>query len=196
MGGRMRIKTRMGQILIGVLMVTPAFADEPVNGGTVNFTGTVINAPCILAEDSVDMNVPLGQTTVDYLNKNTNSTPVDINIHLTNCALSGAGTDGADITKAHFRFDSSAVQDNDNSVLANTVADGAQGVGVEILTSSGEIITMGSNSTPDVPLQVTSSEQTLTFQGRMVNIATINSGAPDITPGQVATNATYVITYL
>ncbi|EAP9198284.1 type 1 fimbrial protein [Salmonella enterica] len=193
--GYMRCKAKVGLVLTGVLMIAPAFSGEPVNGGSVNFTGTVVNAPCILAGDSVDMTVPLGQTTVNYLKQYTNAKLVNINIHLTNCALSGAGAEGADITKAHVRFDSSAVETDDSMILANTVSSGAQGVGVEVLTSDGQVIHFGGNGTPDMALQVTSSEQTLTFQSRMVNIVAIDGGETDITPGQVAANATYVISY-
>ncbi|EDX5485545.1 type 1 fimbrial protein [Salmonella enterica subsp. diarizonae] len=37
-----------------------AMADDVANGGTINFTGTVVDAPCIVAQDSIDMSVDLG----------------------------------------------------------------------------------------------------------------------------------------
>ncbi|EKJ9429393.1 hypothetical protein PJ118_004358 [Salmonella enterica] len=50
-------------------------ADDVANGGTINFTGTVVDAPCIVAQDSIDMSVDLGQTTVDYITKYGSSKP-------------------------------------------------------------------------------------------------------------------------
>ncbi|EKO1600493.1 type 1 fimbrial protein subunit FimA, partial [Salmonella enterica] len=52
-----------------------AMADDVANGGTINFTGTVVDAPCIVAQDSIDMSVDLGQTTVDYITKYGSSKP-------------------------------------------------------------------------------------------------------------------------
>lgn len=68
-----------------------AMADDVANGGTINFTGTVVDAPCIVAQDSIDMSVDLGQTTVDYITKYGSSKPADVNINLTNCTLQGGG---------------------------------------------------------------------------------------------------------
>ncbi|EAA8949840.1 fimbrial protein [Salmonella enterica] len=107
-----------------------AMADDVANGGTINFTGTVVDAPCIVAQDSIDMSVDLGQTTVDYITKYGSSKPADVNINLTNCTLQGGGTDNADITKADVTFDSSAVDTSDAGLLANTNSAGATGVGV------------------------------------------------------------------
>ncbi|EAA4711711.1 fimbrial protein [Salmonella enterica] len=165
-----------------------AMADDVANGGTINFTGTVVDAPCVIAADSVDMSVDLGQTTIDYLNKYSSSKPVNVNINLTNCALSGAGTDDADITKADVTFNSSAVDTSDKDLLANTDSAGAQGIGVRLLNGDGANVVLG--TADEIPLQVSSSEQTLTFQADMENI---NSVA--ITPGAVAANATYTIAY-
>lgn len=181
-------------VLMVSLSMASVAAAEPVNGGRMEFTGTITNTPCTLTNDSIDMNIELGQTSVDYLNKNMSSPPVNIDIHLKDCTLSGAGAGGKDITKAHVRFDSSALSTNDHFVLANTLSSGAQHVGVQILTGDGKrIVYFGADNTPDIPLQVTSTEQTLTFQARMTNIA---QGEEVPTPGQVLTNATYIISYL
>lgn len=174
-------------------MVCSAFsgvaqADDTANGGSITFTGSVVDAPCIIAQDSVDMTVDLGQTTIEYLNTNNNSKPVNVNINLTNCALSGAGADGADITKAAVTFSSSATDTTDPTLLANTDSAGAQGIGVRLLNSDGSHVQLGTAS--EVPLQVSSSEQTLSFQADMENIPSI-----DVTPGAVAANATYIVNY-
>lgn len=165
-----------------------AMADDVANGGTINFIGTVVDAPCIVAQDSIDMSVDLGQTTVDYITKYGSSKPADVNINLTNCTLQGGGTDNADITKADVTFDSSAVDTSDAGLLANTNSAGATGVGVRLLTSEDAPLTLGTSS--EVPLQVSSTEQTLVFHARMETIP-----GETLAPGSVAANATYTIAY-
>lgn len=48
------------------LMTTGAFADA--GSGTVTFTGTVSDAPCNIAAESVDQTVPFGLISKSYLN--------------------------------------------------------------------------------------------------------------------------------
>lgn len=183
------VKKILSILVFFLSFVGPLWADSVVNGGRITFTGTVLDTPCTIDPTSIDMNVNLGQTTTKYLSEYGFSTPVNINIKLTNCSLSGAGTSGADVTKASVTFDSSAVDINDANLLANTNSAGANGVGVRLLTSDDVPVTLGSANA--VPLQVRSTEQTLTFHAR---IEAVNGVAP--TAGSVAANATYIIAYL
>ncbi|EBS8366531.1 hypothetical protein JYY36_000975 [Salmonella enterica subsp. diarizonae serovar 50:z:-] len=109
-----------------------------------------------------------------------------MNINLINCALLGAGKEGADTTKADVTFDSSAVDTTDTNLLATTFSTGVTDVGIRLLTSEDNSLKLGISS--KVPLQISSAEQTLTFQGDMEKIKS------EISQTEAA-NTTYVVEY-
>ncbi|MCY1700987.1 fimbrial protein [Lelliottia sp. SL45] len=58
--------------------------------GTVTFTGTIIEAPCSIAQESADQTVNLGQVALEVLKQDDNqgfSTPVRFSIKLIDCSV-------------------------------------------------------------------------------------------------------------
>lgn len=75
---------------VAVMSAVPAFADVVANkdfgGGTINFTGSVTNAPCSIDPNDEKLTVKLGQVSMKQLSaKGDTSDPVDIKIHLNSC---------------------------------------------------------------------------------------------------------------
>ncbi|EAM5834335.1 fimbrial protein, partial [Salmonella enterica] len=66
-----------------------------------------------------------------------------MNINLINCALLGAGKEGADTTKADVTFDSSAVDTTDTNLLATTFSTEVTDVGIRLLTSEDNSLKLG-----------------------------------------------------
>ncbi|HGW6104752.1 TPA: fimbrial protein [Citrobacter werkmanii] len=156
----------------------------------IRFQGTVVDAPCVIAPESVDMTVDLGNMDESRLSFQKHSNPAVIRIDLTSCVLQGMGAGGGDISKVSVEFDSTAVVSGNANILANTDSSGAVNVGVQLLTTDDEAINLG-ESLP-VDLQVTSSEQTLVFHAWMVPADPKNA----MSPGHVSANTSYVLNYL
>ncbi|ECW0470416.1 TPA: type 1 fimbrial protein [Salmonella enterica subsp. enterica serovar Mississippi] len=70
-----------------VAMALVSFGANAANQGhgVVNFKGTVINAPCGIAPESVDQSIDFGQISKTHLDANGISVKKDLNIKLVNC---------------------------------------------------------------------------------------------------------------
>ncbi|PLR31815.1 fimbrial protein [Chimaeribacter californicus] len=151
--------------------------------GKITFKGLVINAPCSVDPESVDLQVSLGEVSDKALATGV-SAAVPVNIQLNDCVLDGA----TPITKVKVRFDSTNVTTENADLLANLHAGGAQNVGVRLLQENEQHIGIG--STVEVPLVGTNKTQILKFKAHMEPVG----GAP--TPGDVEASAHYVLEYL
>ncbi|EAS1760768.1 fimbrial protein [Salmonella enterica] len=167
-------------------------ADVDGGSGKITFTGDVIAAPCAIKAEDVDKQVDLGEVPASYINSQGHSDAVDSSIHLVDCDLPNSDNgQGSTITKVDVTFTSSAVTTEGESLLSNTMTGGATGVGVRLLDGTGQNITL---STPkEITLVQASSEQTLPFQAYMELVD--GTKATPATPGAVASNATYVLSY-
>lgn len=169
-----------------------AFADDSQGSGKITFTGKVISAPCSIAPDDVDQTIELGDVADSVLNSGKNSLPVDVNIHLQDCILTTtSGQTTTTVDKVKVTFTSSATDTTDTSLMKNTLdgnIGGATGVGVRLLDSGSNKVTLG---TPiEVSFPTTNSYQELNFKARMEPV----SGST-ATPGNVQAQANYVLDY-
>lgn len=169
-----------------------AFADDSQGSGKITFTGEVISAPCSIAPDDVDQTIELGDVADSVLNSGKNSLPVDVNIHLQDCILTTtSGQTTTTVDKVKVTFTSSAIDTTDTSLMKNTLdgnIGGATGVGVRLLDSGSNKVTLG---TPiEVSFPTTNSYQELNFKARMEPV----SGST-ATPGNVQAQANYVLDY-
>lgn len=131
----------MGMVAFG------AAADQ--GSGSVKFTGSIIDAPCSIAPDSVDQEVSLGQVAKNALLGGGKSTPAHFDIKLENCVLDSGdnGGNGGDETRASaantvtITFSGPAA-DNTNTLLkiSSGTADGA---GVGITDPNGKPVVLG-----------------------------------------------------
>ncbi|HGK4757613.1 type 1 fimbrial major subunit FimA [Enterobacter cloacae] len=146
---------------------TPASKTTTITGGTIHFTGALVNTPCTVSNDSVNMTVPLGQYSLKQFKKTGDTTTrVGFNIKLNDCDTTVA-------SKASVAFD--GVPDaTQKSLLAISSggdnATSATGVGIEITDHSGTVVAPGSASFSQ-PHALIDGTNVLPFTARYVTTA-------------------------
>lgn len=186
----MRNAYRAVALLPLILLSTGAFAEGDdvnpvltVNGGTVNFTGSVVNAPCVVDVNSEGQTVRLGQYRTDSFNgTGSYSSPVDFTINLINCSAETYKT-------ASVKFTGSTAEDGDVLTLTSVQAgnDIAEGVGVQILQDNTAITVNGSESAS--AKSINDGTNRLPFQARYFALS------DEVKPGEANASADFSITY-
>lgn len=146
--------------------------------GVVNFVGSIIDAPCSIAPESLDQTVQMGQISSQLLEKE-GETPVrTFNIHLESC--SAATAKSATIT-----FDGNA-----DSVHTNHLAITGTGKGgaVALLNQDESEIHLGEK----IGVAINDGENTLNFGAKLVSNLRKGESA---TPGEFASTANFVMSY-
>lgn len=176
--------------LIGASMLSSGFVaaeTATVSGGTVHFTGQIVNAACAVSTNSSDQTVNLGQyRTANFTDVGAYSSKVPFTIKLEDC-------DTAVSTTAAVAFNGSA-DATDNTVLSTSNittggAGAAIGVGIEISDSKG-IVLSPNGSTFSTPLTLTNGNgNTLNFSARY------KSTLASVTAGQADADATFTMQY-
>lgn len=121
-----------------------------VDGGKINFSGSIVATPCAVDSDSDGQTVKLGQVPANHFTAaDMTTSPVPFTIKLTGCKLN-ADTSGSAYTSAAITFRGTTVADK-SSVLALASASGsgdtvATNVGIQILQSGKPLIIDGSSS--------------------------------------------------
>lgn len=171
-----------------------AFAVGEMGQGTINFAGTVIDAPCSIVAADANMAVDLGQATLrDLKAAGQASTPVPIVIHLTGCSFD-ANTPATN--PATYKFSKVAV----SFTGATTVA--AQGQLANTGTATNVVVQlMGPNYVSPVDMSaaatagavanqvLTTGDNTISFFARLIATA---AGAK---VGTVKSSITYNLNY-
>lgn len=155
-----------------------------VNGGTVHFTGEIVNAACAVSTESSNQTVNLGQyRTARLAVTGDKTTPVPFQIKLSDC-------DPTVQSAAAVAFYGQSVTSNAKllSVAAsNTNSTAATNVGIEIASDTSEVL--GVNGTSfSTPKKLIAGNNALQFSARYVA-----TGAS--TPGQANADATFVVKY-
>jgi|AGFS01.1.fsa_nt_gi P pilus assembly protein, pilin FimA len=112
-----------------------------VSGGTIHFTGEVVNAACSVAPGSSDQTVKLGQVRAASLaTKGTVANPTPFTIDLTDCDSTVSST-------ASVSFNGPAASAGDALSVSSLTTSGvaATNVGIQILDSAGTVIKPNSN---------------------------------------------------
>lgn len=161
-------------------------------GGTINFTGSVTQAPCSIAPTDDNQTISLGQVSEKLLASSggKGSAIVPVTIRLQSCDLSvPSGSQTTTFTKAHVEFTGAGIDTTNASKGFLTNSGTATNVAVQLtdLAGAGMDITSG-KGTPDVVLS-TGDANTLQFGAHMVS-----TGAA-ATPGSVQATVTYKLTY-
>lgn len=157
-----------------------AIADTEGGSGTIHFTGSIIDAPCSIAPESIDQTVELGIVTKKAFKKvGDHSTAATGEIKLVDCDLSN-GTE-APFSKVSITFTGTA--DTTVKDLLRNDAD-AQGVGVRLMDKEGKSIAL--NTAQEYPL---SNSPVIAYQAYM------ESTAADVTVGDVKADVTFKLTY-
>lgn len=149
------IKTVMAAAVAATLVSFGAHANQ--GGGTVTFTGNIVDAPCSIAPESVNQTVEMGAISNSAI-RNGTAQVKNFNIRLEGCDLQKYNADGAPNAGSTW----SGVKVTFNGVSADTskqylgVADN---VGIE-LTQGGKPLTIG---IPADKLVLQGGNQTLSF---------------------------------
>lgn len=170
-------------LTVGVSSFGVYAANNEVGGGSITFTGSIIDAACSISPDFEDQEVSLGQIASAQLENGGKSTPRTFSIQLENCSLAAdTGTgNGADDGAGGNNDDdddtdtpgaaSRATAANTVSVTFNGAADStnpdllglsgnASGAGVAITDAGGSILKLG---TPSSAFNLTEGRNTLDF---------------------------------
>ena len=173
----MKLNIIGASVVSALLFSAAASAADPVivNGGTVHFTGELVNAACAVSTESSNQTVELGQyRTAKLAASGDMSTPVPFKIKLVDC-------DPAVATTAAVAFSGQSMTGD------GTNAPAAQNVGIQISDTASKVL---SPSGADFSATKTLIQGTnvLDFTARYVA-----KGAT--TPGQANADATFVVKY-
>ncbi|EBV4144421.1 fimbrial protein, partial [Salmonella enterica] len=176
-----------------------AAATDDSGGGTINFTGSVINAPCSVSTDSQNINVLLGQVSNSRLSgAGTYSDPKKITISLIDCSFAAAsekpdpGTTGnySKVAVTFTGFSPANSQALTKGEIPNAAPNGAKNVVIQLLKSDGTAVNLSETPTIDnaIPLITSSKNNDLIFYARMAATDTV-------TTGDVSAQITYKLKY-
>lgn len=159
----------------------PAVKPVTVAGGTVKFTGSITDAPCVVNASTEGLPVELGQYRAsDFSKVGDTSSPKTFNISLSNCAVDT-------YTKASVTFNG-LTSSGDNTILSTDGGDSsATGVGIQILKKNITLALDGSKASETTSL--TEGNNNLAFQARYI------AKNATVTPGQANASADFTITY-
>ncbi|HDX8940916.1 type 1 fimbrial major subunit FimA [Klebsiella michiganensis] len=158
-----------------------------VTGGTVHFTGQIVNAACAVSADSVDQTVKMGQfRTANFTAVGTRSNAVPFTIKLEDCDSSVSTTAATSFSGNLDAVDPTVLTISNN--VAGGVAGSASGVGIEISDHTGKVLK------PDG--SVFSTAQNLVDGSNVLNFtARYKSTKANVTPGEADADATFKMQY-
>lgn len=171
----MKMKTQMAMAGVMAMSLVSASVMADTGTGTVTFTGTVSDAPCNIAAESVDQTVPFGLISKSYLNGN-KEVMKNFDIKLEQC-------DTTTLKTAAITFY------GPNSATGTELkTDGvAKNVAVRLASAGGNDITLG--TAVEAPMQ--GDTNILKF----VAYAKKAAGAGDVTEGEFSSVADFRMSY-
>ncbi|EBW7255754.1 fimbrial protein [Salmonella enterica subsp. enterica serovar Gatow] len=195
-------KTLFATLTMAVFVSATAYAASEASavtggdfgGGTINFSGSVTEAPCSIAPGDDNQNIKLGQVSQKLLKTagGTGSKIVPVTIHLQSCDMT-ADAASKTYTKAHVEFTGAGI-DMTNAAKGYLLNSGsAKNVSVQLTDLAGAGINMSTTTSPNgtKDVDLTSGDgNVLQFGAHMVN-----SGTDAATPGSVIAIVTYKLKY-
>lgn len=181
---------KMNNIALATVMAMglgmASFANAADQGsGKVTFTGSIIDAPCSIAPDSLDQTVNLGAVSNVVLAANGNtgvSTPVPFSIELKDCVIATPGTKD----KVSVTFTGAASSyDNESLGMIGT----AQGAFILMSQADGAKVKLNQATGTQT---VVNGNNTLSFTAALKG----NGGADAIVPGSFQVPTNFVLSYL
>ncbi|EMG7234172.1 fimbrial protein [Salmonella enterica] len=191
-------KKLSGIFIMAALISATAYAADATTGGdfgggTINFIGSVTQAPCSIAPNDDNQTINLGQVSEKLLASSSGkgSRVVPVTIHLQSCDLSTSAGSTA-LTKAHVEFTGAGI-DMTNASKGYLVNSGsATNVAVQLTDLAGTAMDISSGKgTADVTLS-SGDNNILQFGAHIVNSGT---GGGTVTPGDVKATVTYKLKY-
>ncbi|EKQ0893682.1 fimbrial protein [Salmonella enterica] len=201
----MRNKITLAMAVFGMMSTVPAFADTTIvpdaGQGTIQFTGSVIDAPCSIVPESQNIQVNLGQVSLKSLaSANSYSSAVPVTINLTGCSFDAPTPPDTIVkySKVSVTFPDAHTPEHGDATqgeIANSATNPAENVVIQLLQSDGTspVNLTKTNPTKDdddnIQLDSTSATSKLQFYARMM---TLTAGAK---AGSVGATVTYKLHY-
>ena len=156
-----------------------AFAANPVNQGegTIDFKGSIIDAPCSIDENASTKEVDLGQVSNVLLAGGGKSNPVDFKIVLRDCSLATMSKVKTTLTGAPSSLNSDLLGISGN----------AEGASIAIIDGSGAAIKLG---TATQPQPLVTGLNVLQFSAYLQGDTTAA-----VKPGTFTSTASYALSY-
>lgn len=166
-------------LTFGVINVAQAAGQ---GSGTVTFNGSIIDAPCSIAPESIDQTIPLGQISNAALAANGNSgesTPRAFNIKLENC-------DTATLNTVTTTFAGGGASFNADWLGLNGTA---QGAAIVLASQRDGDLKLGQ---PSLAQDLVDGNNTLAFSARLKGSGSANVA---IVPGEFQSIADFTLAY-
>ena len=160
--------------------------DTTVTGGTIHFTGKLVDAPCSVSTSSDGQIVKLGEYTLHHMSNEKKGSTIPFTIKLQDCDSSTAKTaavafQGAADEKVKTLLAVSSDLSDSNSATAS-------GVGIQITDSASKVLPVDASEF-STKVDMIDGENTLNF-----NAQYIADGA-SVTAGQANADATFIMQY-
>lgn len=155
-----------------------------VTGGTVHFTGSLVDAACAVSTDSTDQTVDLGQYTLHHFkNVGDKTSVIPFQIKLEDCDTTVAST-----AAVAFSGQRDSAQAGLLAIASGGNTETASGVGIQILDEASKAV-IPDGSTFSTAHTLIDGENTLNFSAQYVSTV----AAP--TAGQANADATFFMQY-
>ncbi|SCM53171.1 fimbrial protein [Hafnia alvei] len=166
----------------GSAMAAPVATPITVNGGSINFTGEVTDAACIVNPESVNQTYALSPLKTSEVAAGKTGASTEVRIYLEECSTEVYKT-------ASFAF--KGVPDlNDPTVLANAPgAGGARGVGVQMKDMDGKVINFTAADDKGAKMQLIEGTNVAIFSAALVGTS------ETATPGHVSATTDFKVHY-
>ncbi|EIG7192681.1 fimbrial protein [Salmonella enterica] len=196
----MRNKITLAMAVVGMMITVPAFADvsSGQGGGVMEFTGSVIDAPCSIKPESQNIQVKLSDWTTEKLNEaNAHSDPVPVTIDLSGCTFEPPVKDKVKYSKVAVTFPDATSPTGGaikGEIINSAPINPAQNVVIQLLKADGITPVDLSKTNPqdgdtdNIQLNTNSPINTLQFFAQI--LATGQS-----TVGNVGATVTYKLHY-
>ncbi|HGP0804486.1 TPA: fimbrial protein [Salmonella enterica subsp. diarizonae serovar 61:l,v:z35] len=200
----MRNKITLAMAVFGMMSTVPAFAapiaTTDAGQGTIQFTGSVIDAPCSIVPESQNIQVNLGQVNLKTLSgTDKHSSAVPFTINLAGCSFDTPTTPDTTVkySKVAVTFPgthSPSAEAARKGEITNGVADGAENVVIQLLQGDGATpvdvskVNSAAGDADNIQLDSTSATSKLQFYARMMATGVA-------TAGNVGATVTYKLHY-
>ncbi len=169
------------KVLTGLVLLSTCFSAAVMASadGKVNFTGKIVDTPCVVSSNSTSLDVALGQyKAANFVKANDTTDYKNFAIHLEDCTIDTLKT-------ASVQFNGAPASDK-NSLDLTSGSTTARGVAIEIADSANAIVPINTTSSYS---NLQNGESTLYFKARYKAMSV------PVTSGDANSSADFLVTY-
>ncbi|KAB8312633.1 type-1 fimbrial protein subunit A [Erwinia endophytica] len=165
---------------------TPSTSTTTVTGGTIHFTGELVDAPCAVSTDSDGQIVKLGEYTVHHITNEKKGSEVPFTIKLEDCDTSTAST--AAVAFQGTQDENSATLLAVDSGTDDSNEATASGVGIKITDSASKVVPVDASAF-STPVNLIDGENVLNFKAQYI------ADGASVAAGKANADATFIMQY-